>query len=108
MIFSTIVSFQNWEDDMRDFINSFDEDASGRNGLNYIDIEAKNNKYDNSTDYWINEANKNIEENNIEDKIDFVLKKLDNTYSSYDYHDYKIDSSAEDFLIVIFAEQYSV
>lgn len=106
MIYTTIISYEDWKEDIKYFIESFDEDASGRNGKDYLLKEAIEIGYDNNIDYWINEANKEFSD--VEDKVERVLSLLDDTYGSYDFHEYKIDTSAEDFLIVVFVAEYSV
>lgn len=96
-----IISFKEWEQDITDFISSFDDDASGANGKDYLVDEAKEQGYDNNIDYWIDEAKKKFDEFDTYAMVDFVLNELLDTYWSYKASGYDIND-IQDFLIVTF------
>lgn len=101
MINIEMISYKNWKEDIRDFISEIDFDACGINGKEYLMEEAKEQGFKCNLDYWINLADKNNKE--IYYKVNDVLNSLDNTYTSYKYHEFEIKEVAEDFMIVAIA-----
>ena len=76
---------RNWEEELKNFVETFDADATGLNGEEFTIEEAKQCGFDTSIDYWINEAtgkyNYTGELNDVCDMVCHVLEQLASTYS---------------------------
>ncbi|AIY85228.1 hypothetical protein U729_3187 (plasmid) [Clostridium baratii str. Sullivan] len=95
-----IINLDTWEKDMIDYIASFDADASGENGEDYlIDKNYKSN-----TEYWIDKVkNSNI---TFKSKVECVMDQLIETYYAYRYKEYGVISIDEKTLAVAFSCEY--
>lgn len=91
-----IIKEETWEKDMIDYIASFDADASGENGEDYLLDE----NYDSNTEYWIDIAKERT--TSFEERIKFIMKSLDDTYGSYNFAEFGILKLNDKTLVVAF------
>lgn len=79
------ITCRNWDEELKNFIETFDADVTGLNGEEYTIDEAKEQGFSCSVDYWINEAtglyNYTSEINDVCDMVCHVLGKVAETYS---------------------------
>lgn len=81
---TVLIDCTEWEEELENFIESFDADVSGQNGSEYTLQEALDEGFESSVEYWINEATKKYphtsEIDDVSSMVCYVLEQVANTY----------------------------
>lgn len=103
----TFINIKNrdiWRDDIINFISSFDDDASGANGVQHTIQKAIDNGYDNTISYLIDQCNKESLIENTHDLLHLYIPTWDSCSEQYDYTLTEYYNSDQALLIVAISE----
>lgn len=96
------ISVKEWEDKITKLISKIDDDASGKNGLEYTLEDAKENGFNTTVEYFFSKCKSNA----ITERTEEFLSLYMSTWNcSCDEHDTKI-VERDDSIVVIIAISY--
>jgi hypothetical protein len=81
------------------FVSGFDGDLGGENGKEYTSEEALKSGYDSTIEFWVNES----DQTEVKPLIEEIMKGVTETYYSYDFAGYNLESLPNNDYIVVFA-----